>query len=232
MARRRAPARRGFRDEYRLTAEHWQAISAAIPSRIKTKANWPKLELRVRADLDTAIVLFRTLSSRRQRYPIAAERRRWNHIGDLANKLAIELRVLRGLKPPSDPDPDWLTQSLIALQRVSDRVKDVSAFHDTWAAFRGTKDPNREHLYHDVLRVWTRRFKEPLKCWITEQGEPRGPLVDFFTACVKPVLGAETPRAGIVDIIERARERRQRFRAELEAYNDQPPLSGPGGMLV
>ena len=26
MARRRAPARRGFRDEYRLTAEHWQAI--------------------------------------------------------------------------------------------------------------------------------------------------------------------------------------------------------------
>ena len=218
MARRRAPARRGFRDEYRLTAEHWQAISAAIPSRIKTKANWPKLELRVQADLDTAIVLFRTLSSRRQSYPIAAERRRWNHIGDLANKLAVELRALRGLKPPSDPDPDWLTQSLIALQRVSDRVKDVSAFHDTWAAFRGTKDPNREHLYHDVLRVWTRRFKEPLKCWITEQGEPRGPLVDFFTACVKPVLGAETPRAGIVDIIERARERRQRFRAELEAY--------------
>jgi hypothetical protein len=171
VARRRAPARPGLRDEYRLTAEHWQAISVAIPSRIKTKANWPKLELKVQADLDKAIVLFRTLSSRRQSYPIAAERRRWNHIGDLANKLAVELRALRGLKPPSDPDPDWLTQSLIALQRVSDRVKDVSAFHDTRAAFRGTKDPNREFLYHDVLRVWARRLKGRLEnYWISEQG--------------------------------------------------------------
>jgi hypothetical protein len=219
VARRRAPARRGFRDEYRLTAEHWQAISAAIPSRIKTKANWPKLELRVQADLDKAIVLFRTLNSRRQRYPIAAERRRWKHIGDLANKLAIELRVLRGLKPTSDDDPDWLTEALIALQRVMHRVGDVSAFHDTRRAFRGRKNPYREFLYHDVLRVWARRLKGRLEnYWVSEQGEPRGPLVEFFIACVEPVLGAETPRAGIVDIIERERKRHQLLRKELEAY--------------
>src|SRR5438067_12551879 len=82
----------------------------------------------------------------------------------------------------------------LSARRLGMAITDVlaignsSSFHDTWAAFRGTKDPNREHLYHDVLRVWTRRFKQPLKCWITQQGEPRGPLVDFFTVCVKPVL--------------------------------------------
>lgn len=221
MPRRRAPslAARPLRDEHRLTTDHWQAISAAIPPHIKTKANWAKLELRVRADLDEAIVLFRALSARRQRYPIAAERRRWNRIGDLTNKLETELQMLRELKPPSDPDPPWLPQALAALRRVDNGVQDVTAWHETWAAFRGTKHPYREHLYHDVLRVWTRRLKGRLEnYWITK-GEPRGPLVEFFVACVRPVLGDMTPRrGGIVDIIERERERQQRFREELEAY--------------
>jgi hypothetical protein len=219
VARRRAPARRGFRDEYRLTSEHWQAISAAIPSCIKTKANWPKLEPRVRADLDTAIVLFRTQSSRRQHYPITAERRRWNYIGDLTERLITGLRMLRDLTPPSHDDPDWLTEALIALQRVMHRVGEVSEFHDTWRAFRGRKNPYREFLYRDVLRVWTRRLKRRLEnYWVSEQGELRGPLVKFFIACIEPVLGAKTPRAGIVDIIERERKRQQLLRKELEAY--------------
>jgi len=219
VPRRRAPPRRGFRDEYRLTAEHWQAISAAIPSRMKTRTNWPKLEPIVRADLDEAIVLFRTLSSRRQHYPITAERRRWNYIGDLTERLITRLRMLRDLKPPSDDDPDWLTEALIALQRVMHRVGDVSAFHDTWRAFRGRKNPYREFLYHDVLRVWTRRLKGRLEnYWVSKQGEPRGPLVEFFIACIEPVLGAKTPRAGIVDIIERERKQQQLLREQLEAY--------------
>jgi len=219
VVQRRAPPRRGFRDEYRLTAEHWQAISAAIRSRIKTKANWPKLEPIVRADLDEAIVLFRTLSSRRQRYPIAVERRRWNRIGGLIESLITELRMLRDLKPPADDDPEWLTEALIALQRAMHRVRDVSAFHDTWRAFRGRKNPYREFLYHDVLRVWTRRLKGRLEnYWVSKQGEPRGPLVEFFIACIEPVLGAKTPRAGIVDIIERERKQQQLLREQLEAY--------------
>ena len=227
MVQRRAPPRRGFRDEYRLTAEHWQAISAAIPSRMKTRTNWPKLEPIVRADLDEAIVLFRTLSSRRQHYPITAERRRWNYIGDLTERLITRLRMLRDLKPPSDDDPDWLTEALIALQRVMHRVGDVSAFHDTWRAFRGRKNPYREFLYHDVLRVWTRRLKGRLEnYWVSEQGEPRGPLVEFFIACIEPVLGAKTPRAGIVDIIER--ERKHRVRRLLTDINLGPAVAAIG----
>jgi hypothetical protein len=216
-----------LREEYSLTAEHWQAISAAIPSHVKAEANWAELEPIVRAELDEAIVLFRAQSARRQRYPIAAERRRWNRVGDLTNKLETELRMLRELKPPSDPDPPWLLQALAALRRVNNRVQDVAAWHETWAAFRGTKYPYREHLYRDVLCVWTGRLNGRLEnYWITK-GEPRGPLVEFFVACVRPVLGDKTPRrGGIVDIIERERERRQRFREELEARKAKRESSG------
>jgi hypothetical protein len=221
VARRRAPARRGgFRDEYRLTAEHWQAISAAIPSRIKTKANWPKLEPRVRADLDTAIVLFRTLSCRRQRYPIVEERRHWRRIISLITKLEAEMRWVLGRNPVFDVgDPRWPNRVLHELIWVLEKAEVHSAFHDTWSAFRGRKNQYREFLYHDVLRVWTRLLKGRLEnYWVSEQGEPRGPLVEFFIACIEPVLGAKTPRAGIVDIIERERKRQQLLRKELEAY--------------
>ena len=191
---------------------------AAISSPIRAKANWAKLGPKVRADLDEAIVLFRTLSVRRQRYPISAERQRWNRIGDLTNNLASELRMLRELKPPSDPDPPWLPQALAALRRVNNRVEDVTAWHNTWMAFSGTKNPYREHLYHDVLRVWTRRLKGRLENYWIVRGEPRGPMVEFFVACVRPVLGDKTPRrGGIIDIIERERERQQRFRKERQS---------------
>jgi hypothetical protein len=99
-------------------------------------------------------------------------------------------------------------------------VQDVAAWHETWAAFRGSKHPYREHLYQSVLRVWTRRLKGRLEnYWVTKKGEPRGPLVEFLVACIRPVLGDETPRrGGIVDIIERERKRQKLLCEALEAY--------------
>jgi len=41
-----------------------------------------------------------------------------------------------------------------------------------------------------------------------KQGKPTGPLVRFFAACVEPILGEETPREGVADIIDRESNRR------------------------
>jgi len=46
---------RGLVDEHRLTDEHRQAILAAIPARVKAKANWPELEQKALADLDEIV---------------------------------------------------------------------------------------------------------------------------------------------------------------------------------
>jgi hypothetical protein len=75
-------------------------------------------------------------------------------------------------------------------------------------AFRGTQDPHRESLYSGVLRVWTEDLNGQLQYAKNRQGKPTGPLVRFLTACVEPILGEETPRAGIADIIDRERHRR------------------------
>jgi hypothetical protein len=209
-----------LREEYSLTAEHWQAISAAIPSHVKAEANWAELEPIVRAELDEAIVLFRALSARRQRYPIVEERRHWRRIIGLTIKLEAEMWWVLGRKPVFDvDDPHWPNRVLHELIWVRERAEVHSAFNDTWTAFRGQKNPYREHLYHDVLRVWTRRLKGRLENYWVTKGEPRGPLVEFFVACVRPVLRDETPRrGGIVDVIERERKREQHLREELEAY--------------
>ena len=46
------------------------------------------------------------------------------------------------------------------------------------------------------------------------QGVPSGPLIRFFVACVEPVLGDKTPRAGIADIIDREKKARAKGEAD------------------
>ena len=199
---------RGLVDEHRLTDEHRQAILAAIPARVKAKANWPELEQKALADLDEIVAGYRTMHARRQRYPLAKERKRWHRIGDLTEKLAVEMRELRREIPWNDPDPLWPNRFLTALWEIHNKVQFRFAWHDTWAAFRGTQNPHREFLYWGVLRVWTERLDGQLKYSLSPKGEPIGPLVRFFITCVEPVLDAETPRAGVADIIDRERNRR------------------------
>jgi hypothetical protein len=209
VPRRRAA--RGLRDEHRLTDEHQQVILAAIPPHVTAKANWAKLEEKVWSDLDQIIAGYRMLNSRRRNYPIAAKRRRYDRMADLTKKLAAELRIERRETPWSDPDPLWPNRALAALWDVHNKVQVRSAWHETWAAFRGTQNPYREFLYWGILRVWTDRLGGELKYSMSRKGKPVGPLVRFFTACVEPVLGPdETPRTGIADIIERERESRRR----------------------
>jgi hypothetical protein len=73
--------------------------------------------------------------------------------------------------------------------------------------FRGKSNPYREHLYIGVLRIWTDIVKEKLKYSRPPTGGlPYGPLINFFHACLMPILNDKTPSAsGLAGIIDRIR---------------------------
>jgi hypothetical protein len=79
------------------------------------------------------------------------------------------------------------------------------AWHDTARCFSGRRNPHRELLYDGVLMIWLVNGGE-LRFSTTLDGVPTGPLVRFFLACVRPVMGGEAPAVhSVSDIIKRAR---------------------------
>jgi hypothetical protein len=96
------------------------------------------------------------------------------------------------------------------------------AFHGIWDAFGGRKNPHREFLYRGVMRVWTDRLGGKLRFWRPfDGGLPGGSLIRFLQACLEPVLGDETPEAGLADIIERERAARARVETEKRRWLSQ-----------
>jgi hypothetical protein len=62
-------------------------------------------------------------------------------------------------------------------------------------------------LYFRVLNLWRVQLKRDLKYSRNDNG-PYGPLIDFFAAVVKPILGDKAPgAAGIASIIDDERNR-------------------------
>ena len=57
-----------------------------------------------------------------------------------------------------------------------------------------------------------------------DDGKVSGKAFDFFTACVKPLLGNETPVAGFADLIDRMRGKTDR---ELIANSALGPSARP-----
>ena len=180
-------------------------ILTAIPSRMMAKGDRARLERMVLIKLDEILGTYHDVLS--TNYPFAKERKRWLRIDKLTKQLAQEMGKLRRETPWSDPDPllpygvlavlwDLHMRAQVRLERLDIR------------AFRGTQDPHREALYSGVLRVWTEDLNGQLQYSRNRQGKPTGPLVRFLTACVEPILGEETPRAGVADIIDRERNRR------------------------
>jgi hypothetical protein len=75
----------------------------------------------------------------------------------------------------------------------------------------GTRDEARDWLYWRILSIWTYCLGGKLKVSNPpkEQGEPYGPLVRFFDAAVRPLLGDKTPgRHAIRKIVRQERQRR------------------------
>jgi hypothetical protein len=189
-----------------ISDEHCRDILAAIPSRMMAKDDRAKQRM-VLIELDKIIGAYhQALSPGRERYPLAKEQKRWRRVDKLTEQLAQEMRKLRRETPWSDPDPLLPNRVLAALWDLHMRAQARLEFR----AFRGTQNPYLESLYSGVLRVWTEVLNGQLQYSRNRQGKPTGPLVRFFTACVEPILGEETPRAGVADIIDRERNRRAR----------------------
>jgi hypothetical protein len=165
-----------------LTDEHRAAILATIPAGVAVRPEfWARL-----TEIITGYYTFRT---HRERYLVKDARRRWKRLEKSVAALAPQLG-----------------KDLV--REFERKAKAYAAYHDTWRAYRGTRNPDREFLYWGVLRAWTDHLGGELKYSTSTDGLLTGPLVRFFIACVEPILGSDTPRPGIADIIDRAREAR------------------------
>ena len=188
-----------------ISDEHSRDILAAIPSQMMAKGDRARLERIVLTKLDEILGTYHDVLS--TNYPFAKERKRWRRIDKRTEQLAQEMGKLRRETPCSDPDSLLPYGVLPVLWEVHMRAQARLEQLDI-RAFRGTQDPHREALYSGVLRVWTEVLNGQLQYSRNPQGKPTGPLVRFLTACVEPMLGEETPRAGVADIIDRERNRR------------------------
>jgi hypothetical protein len=162
------------------------------------------------AELAEIIASYRTFEHRRKSYPIKAERARWRRLGDAVEKVAIELRQLRETRR-ANPWPD---RALAALREVTHMIETRAAFHAMWSKFSRRENPHRKFLYWGVMRVWTDHLVGgELRYSKNAKNKPGGPLVRFLVACVEPILGDETPGAGLGGIIDRERKDRARTEA-------------------
>ena len=141
-----------------ISDEHCRDILAAIPSQMMAKGDRARLERIVLIELDQILGTYHdVLSTRREHYPSAKERKRWRRIDKLTEQLAQEMRKLRRETPWNDPDPLLPNRVLTALWDLYKRTQIRLEWLDTLRAFRGTQDPYRKALYSGVLRVWAER---------------------------------------------------------------------------
>jgi hypothetical protein len=167
-----------------LTEAHRAAIAAAIPAGVTASPEfWHELE--------ETIAGYRVFRARREHYDTDGERRKWRRLEKAVAALAPQLgeKLVLEFKRKAYAYAAWL---------------------DTAGAYRGTKNPDREFLYAGVLRGWTDHLGGKLQYSTSKKCPAYGPLVRFFVACVKPILGDDTPTSGIADIVDRERKERDR----------------------
>jgi hypothetical protein len=181
---------------YELTAGYRRAVTAALPAAIEPADIW--------RDLAEAIAGYYTLLEHR---PTKIELKRWRKIVALTNALDKEFRAMR--TPGRTLKGDMAIRASLALCPIQDLAEaHVAGYQMINEAFQRRQNPHRQFLYGAVLDIWRRCIGRPLRFSRTESnhGMPRGPLIEFFKACVIPILGDEAPKVrGIATIIERAR---------------------------
>lgn len=189
-----------------LTDQYRQTIMAALPRGVEPSEEFWR-------DLETAVAGFLLLQERRTRRPPKLELKRWQKIDRLVSELGSELRTVKRQTPWSAIDPLWPNRSLSALWPIKLRAElGVLCYQSLTGAFRGSSNPHRAYLYGVVCDLWHQHLGQKLKFWRTGEGVPRGALIDFFVACVGPVLGDATPTVhGFGTIIDRERRRLSYF---------------------
>jgi hypothetical protein len=185
------PARKAA---YRLSPEHRNDILATIPAGILDSIAWQKLE--------EIFGGYLSMRARRSKYPLQQKRRQWQRLSAQCAKLTVQLG--------SFPAEHWRDEAIEALAIIEGKAKTHRAYHDTFGGFRGTRNENKEFLYWGVLQVWLTLGGRLTYTLAPDGGKVSGKAFDFFTACVKPLLGNETPIAGFADLIDRMRGKTDR----------------------
>ena len=166
---------------YHIRSEHRDAILATIPDGITLDSvAWQKLE--------EIFAGYQSMRVRRSKYPIQKSRREWQRLAAQSAKLTEQLW--------SFPPAQWRDDAIAAVSIIEGKAETRHAYHDTFGGFRGTRNENKEFLYWGVLQVWLTLGGRLTYTLATNGGKVSGKAFDFFTACVKPLLGNETPIAG------------------------------------
>ena len=147
----------------------------------------------------------------------AQQRARWKKIARKAEELRVLLDEADCWLPPIWWSPDRSQDDHKALAAAKQAVEGIAVhargnegdFDAHSRANGGTRNPAREELYSEVLRVWTDVLGRELRVSKDPNDVARGPLWRFFQAAVEPIMGESCPKAtSFPDIVKRERERR------------------------
>jgi hypothetical protein len=189
-----------------LTAEHCAAIRAAIPPHVKVPQEfWSALDL--------VVTSFHTSETSRKRKPPRRELERWRRIEKNTEALARDLRAIRLEIAAEGFDPFWPNRALRALWPIMHRAESaLIGYGILGAGYGGRRQPHRELFYRGILDLWQIHLGQELTYSRSpEDHKPSGSLIQFFQACIAPVLGQAPPLETIVTIIKREKKRRRRF---------------------
>jgi hypothetical protein len=183
-----------------LTSAYRDAVAAALPDDVKPSEQWWR-------ELSSALLDYFVVQEYAAERPPMRVRKSMQSIGAMIDPLGEELRAIRRL-PLSLAWGDAAAQLLTALAVVKQlAARDVERYGRMIAATRG-HDPHQQLLYDAVITLWDQlnkpvRFSRPKKA----KAIPQGPMITFFKAVLKPVLGQKMPGAhGIAAIIKRHRD--------------------------
>jgi hypothetical protein len=205
VAPRRAPI---------LTEDHWRAIlEAAAPLSSAVDVEHARRELE---DCLYDFDFLRQVSAPK----LSAARKRWQRIDKLLAELAHEYYVIKRGTPWTAHDPEWPQRNILALKPLRQyAAAAVEGYDVRLGARQGRRDPAREWLFARLFEIWTDCFHGKLAVSTPARGSPRGPLIRFILAVLRPLTltlwegdlpSPETIRR-LVRSARRARKRRGSF---------------------
>jgi hypothetical protein len=188
---------------YALVAErHKREIGATLPLGADVDKVWGELQV--------YFIGFIRFRHRRAQARKRGSRKRWERTLRLIDDLAIKARLAQQESRSYDCDPDLPMRLLAELAKFRTRAEAHVTVNRNWGGklFGAKRNPHRELLYAGILKVWTGiggtlTYGRPA---IADKPKPNGPLIDFFAACIEPILDKAQSPYTTATIIDRAVE--------------------------
>ena len=149
----------------------------------------------------------------------ARKRKQWKQIEEQASGLLASIdKVDEWIAPVwgVDGERDFLGKRAKTVECLEGLAATARGNHRDYERhgknFSRRKNPDRESLYADVLRIWTDIAGGSLSLSNDEKKGLRGPLVRFFMAAVREIVHPDaSPRVVTVkDIVKREKKRREK----------------------